>query len=216
MGVFFWNKQRQLEGKLSEFRKEIAACVKAMVDTFEQCRGEYDPAFFAERSKVVHSYEGRADDMRREIEVVMYSKALFPESRGDVLNLVEAIDKIANQAEKVVWKLRTQRIVIPVFMQSGIVSLAKIVDECSYALLDAAAKVFSNFTAATEAIGKVDHLESEADRLEVNLIEELFASSLDGFQKLMVREVIHDVARVSDRAENAADRIRIMVAKRSI
>ena len=46
--------------------------------------------------------------MRREIEVMMYSKALFPESRGDILTLLETIDRVPNQAEAVVRMLLNQ------------------------------------------------------------------------------------------------------------
>ncbi len=212
----FWGKQKQLEAKIAEYRLEVASAVAEMVKTFERCVGNYDPSFLAECRHAVHQHEGKADDIRREIEVMMYTKALFPESRGDVLLLIEATDKVANQAEKAVIRMKTQKMVIPPLFQPRLLSLAKICRNCSYALLDAEEKLFSNYRIAAEAIGKVDQLESEADHMEAGIIEDVFRSDLDGFNKLMMRDLVQDVAQVSDRALNAADRLRIIIAKRSI
>ena len=209
-----WGKQKQLEQWLADYRREVMEGVREMVKTFERCQGDYDISFLRESGAKVHAHERKADDIRREIEVLMYSKALFPESRGDILGLIEAMDKLANQAEKVVWMMLTHRLAIPREFQGGMLALAKVCEECSEALIEAAEKLFTNFAGATEAIGKVDQLESDADRREAALTEEVFTSSLDGFQKLLMRDLIRALAQISDRAESVADRIRITVAKR--
>lgn len=211
-----WGRQKQLEEGLASYRDEVLESVREMVKTFERCSGAYDICFLKECSDAVHAHERRADDLRREVEVLMYTKALFPESRGDILALVETMDKVANQAEKVVWMMRTHRLVIPAPFQPGMLHLARVCLTCAEALVEAAGRLFSNYAAATEAIGRVDQLESEADRLEAELTEAVFASSLDGFQKLLMRDLIHHLAQLSDRTQNVADRVRIIVAKRSI
>ena len=86
----------------------------------------------------------------------------------------------------------------------------------SDALLDSAAKLFEGFTQATLVIGKIDELESEADAIEQNIIERAFAGDMDGFAKIMLRDLVKQVASVSDRAENVGDRISIIVAKRNV
>jgi len=211
-----WGKQKQLEEGLANYRREVLESVREMVQTFERCQGVYDLCFLKQCSAAVHEHERRADDLRREIEVLMYTKALFPESRGDILALVETMDKVANQAEKVVWMMRTHRLVIPPDFQGGMLELARVCLTCAEALVEAAAKLFSNYTAATAAIGRADQLESEADRIEASLTEAVFTSELDGFQKLLMRDLIHHLAQLSDRTQNVADRVRIIVAKRSV
>ena len=80
----------------------------------------------------------------------------------------------------------------------------------------AAVILVSDYTTATVAIGNIDELESEADKIEADLIEKIFSSDMDGFEKIMLRDFIKRIAQISDRAENVGDRIRIIVAKRSI
>ncbi len=40
--------------------------------------------------------------------------------------------------------------------------------------------------------------------------------NMDGFAKIMLRDLVKQVAAVSDRAENVGDRISIIVAKRNV
>jgi uncharacterized protein len=213
--MFFQSKQKQVEDQLIEYRKQVSLCLLGMVETFKKCRGTYDRAFLEDSIVRVHEAEGKADDIRREIEVGMYSKSMFPESRGDILGLLEAIDRIPNQAELVVWMLKTHHIVIPEEFQEGIILLAEVCQRCVEALLESCEKLFNDFTTATVEIGKVDQLESEADAIEASLTDQVFSSDLSGTKKLIMRDLIQNIASVSDRAENAGDRIRIVVAKRS-
>lgn len=211
-----WGKQRQLEKLLFKYQKEVRETVDEMIKVLEKCSGDYDVSLLKDSVKDVHLHEGRADDVRREIEVLMYEKALFPESRGDILALVENIDRIANQSEKAVWMMQTQHLTIPISFQPGILTLAKVSAEAAYELLSASEKLFSNYKTAAEYLGKVDQLESEADHLEAALIEQVFLSDLEGIRKILMRDLIQSLAQVSDKAQNVADRIRVMIAKRSV
>ncbi len=211
-----WGRQKQLEELLKKYMAEVRETVSSMVTVFERCSGEYDNGFLVEALRDVHSHESNADDVRREIEVMMYAKALFPEARGDVLSLVENIDKIANQSQKAVWMMQSHHLTIPLQFQSSVLLLAKVSADAGYALLDAAEKLFIHYGAAAEMLGKVDHLESEADKLEANLTEQVFLSDIEGLKKILMRDLIHYVGKISDNALTVADRIRIMIAKRSI
>jgi predicted phosphate transport protein (TIGR00153 family) len=212
--MWFRSKQKKIEEQLAEYRKEVSLCLAAMVETFKKCQGSYDRQFLDESIAQVHQAEGKADDIRKEIEVLMYSKSIFPESRGDILGLLEAMDKVPNQAESVVWMLKTHHIVIPAEFQSGIIMLAEICQRCVEQMLEASEKLFIDFTNASVAIGKIDQLESEADVIEAELTDQIFSSELNGTKKLLMRDLILNLAAISDRAENVGDRISIVVAKR--
>ena len=169
-------------------------------------------AAFAE----VHKSESKADDIRREIEVVMYSKALFPESRGDILGLLETMDKVPNQAESAIRMIWNQHVTIPEKYHPQILQLVDVCSRTVDAMVDAAEKLFSDFTNAAVAVGKIDELESEADKIEAGLIEEVFSEPVDGIATIVFRDLIKQIAHISDRAENVGDKIRIIVAKRTI
>jgi hypothetical protein len=164
----------------------------------------------------VHKSESCADDIRREIEVLMYSKSIFPESRGDILILLETMDKVPNQTELVVRMLLNQNILIPEIFCPFVLQLVDVCLRCVAAMLESTEKLFSDFTSATEILGKIDELESEGDRMEEKMIEDLFCSELEKFDKLLLCDFFRSIAMINDRAENVGDRVRIIVAKRSI
>ena len=88
--------------------------------------------------------------------------------------------------------------------------------KAGYAMLDAVAGLFNHAAATRNLLGKIDELESEVDRLQNSLIEEIFDSDIDGFDKMQLREMVDRLARPSDRAENVADHIAVILAKRDI
>ena len=212
--MMFLSRQKKTESQLNEYRNTVALCLEKFQDTFKRYCQDGDPAHLQTDYNELHHYESVADDIRREIEVIMYSKALFPESRGDILGMLEAMDKIPNQAEKAVQVMLTQHITIPEAFGPGVLQLVDICRRCVNALLDSSAKLFSDFTNAAVIIGKIDELESEADHVEADLTSRIFSSDMSGFDKLLLRDIVKDIAAVSDRAENAGDCIRIIVAKR--
>ena len=63
---------------------------------------------------------------------------------------------------------------------------------------------------------KIGELESEADRIEMELIRRVFESSIDGYDKIRLRDLVDHLSGVADKAEDVGDRIRLMVAKRSV
>jgi len=48
-----------------------------------------------------HKVESRADDLRDATNELMYSRALIPESREDIMALLEKVDEISDQADRV-------------------------------------------------------------------------------------------------------------------
>jgi predicted phosphate transport protein (TIGR00153 family) len=146
----------------------------------------------------------------------MYSRALFPESRGDILGLLEAMDRIPNSAESVTRMLVDQHISIPREFSGELWELADLCGRLVEVVLDATRRLMGRFLHATQLLGKIDELESEADRIESRLIERIFAGKRDGYEKLLLRDLIQHIASISDRAQHVGDRINIIVAKRHI
>lgn len=212
----FDNKQKKIEAQVGVYCEKVSLCLEGFHQTFKEYCQTQDRSQLDANFTKVHKAESAADDIRREIEVMMYTKALFPESRGDILGLLETMDRVPNSAESAVRMLLTQHISIPQWLRPGVLQLVAISHRCVDAMLDGAGKLFSDFTNATVAVGKVDELESEADNIEATVIEQVFSSDMDGSEKLLLRDLIKHIADVSDRAENVGDRIRITVAKRRV
>ena len=213
--MVFGGKQREVEARIEKYCATILECIDSFRRTVEQHGLEADIDRAKENYRVVHHAETQADDIRREIEVMMYSKALFPESRGDILGLLEAMDKVPNQAESAVRSIYEERLVLPPFLVTGITPLLDVSARCVKAMIECVSQLFKDYTSATVAVGRVDELESEADHIESDLKERIFASDLEGLDKILLRDLVSRFANLCDRAEDVADRVRIIVAKRS-
>ena len=168
----------------------------------------------------IHKAESLADDIRRDIEVLMYSKALFPESRGDILGLLESADKVPNQVEASIQAIRDQNITILPHLIPDIMRLANVCVRCVKTMIEAIQKLFTDYTGATVAVGKIDELETAADHIEAELIQQIFsdvpATPAESMNKILLRDLVRQIASICDRAENVGDRIRIIVAKRGV
>ena len=212
--MFFVTKQKKIESQLAQYRQTVADCLDAFNSAIKQhCQAADKGALQSAFDKVYH-IESQADDIRREIETLMYSKSLFPESRGDILGLLETMDRVPNQAESAIRTMLTQHIAIPEDFAPKVLQMAELCCQCVGAMLDSVEKLFTNLTNAAVIVGRIDELESHVDYVESELIEEIFASQMDGFDKILLRDLVKSIAQTSDRAENVGDRIRIIAAKR--
>ena len=164
----------------------------------------------------VHKAEAKADDTRRGLENMMYTKAVFPESRGDILGLIETMDKVANGAESTVRMVLIEHIEIPKEFYPSIINLIEVCHACVVMMIQGVEQLFDSFVDAAMTVGKIDKLESEADTIEEKLIDRIFTSDESDLQKILLRDLVQHLSGIADRAETVGDRIRIMVAKRSI
>lgn len=213
---FFVNKQKKIEDQLTQYCGNIFRCSEEFKKAiYQYCR--YRDRLILKGSVIeVHKAESVADDIRRDIEVMMYSKSLFPESRRDILILLETMDKVPNQMESAAMMILEQHISIPEDFCQEVMQLVDRCCLCVDAMLDSVKKIFTNFTNATISIGQIDGLESEADKIESFLIEKIFSSEIESTDKILLRDFVKYVAQISDKAEDVGDKIRIIVAKRSI
>ena len=216
VAMLFKNKQKIIESKLASYRDQVSQCMAGFQNAFRQYIDSSDRAELEENLTTAHRAESQADDTRRAIEEMMYSQALFPESRGDVLGLLEAMDRVPNKAEQSMRTLLHQHVKVPSELGPRVLELVDVSCRCVDAMLDGTANLFSDFASAMVAVNNIDRLESEADQIESDLVEKIFSSSLDGVEKILLRDLVDDLADISDRAENVGDRIRITVAKRRV
>jgi uncharacterized protein len=214
--MFFVNKQKEVQSQISEYCASVLECMDNFQDSVKHYCADTDRNAAKISFAKVHKAESKADDIRREIEVMMYSKSLFPESRGDIMGLLETMDRVPNQAESAIRMIWNQYVTIPEQHSAEILNLVDVCCRAVDAMIESAEKLFSDFTNAAVALGKIDELESEADRIEAALIEQVFSEKVDSISTIVFRDFIKCVAQISDRAENVGDRIRIIIAKRTI
>lgn len=214
--AFFWKKQENIDKMLGHYFDQCDKCLKlfekALLTYMDSGQGE---AFEAAVNKT-HEAESSADDLRREIVFTLYGKALLPESRGDLLQVLEAFDKLPGMAETILFVIRCQQIVFPDELIPLYKQLVKINLQAYYLTRKAVDALLNNPRVTLHATKEVDDKESESDRLEREIMCDIFSSDMDMGTKMMFKELVLLIGNIADRAENTADLIAIVAIKRQI
>lgn len=213
---FFWKRQLSVMNKIERYLDQVDICRDRFVSCMrhlitDQVNMNADDDLVDN----VHLAEAAADDLRREIERQMYERALIPESRGDVLGLIESFDQIPGDFESLCYQISLQRIRIPEAMQETALKLVDVNVE-AYGLMSSALRDLFFNRPVLELIKQVDEKESESDRIERKMIKALFEIDMDKSDRILVKEVIVNIGDISDLALSTADRLTVAVAKRRI
>ena len=212
--MILWKKQKEIEKALEEYLLETENCLEAFGKAFDVYFAEGLSETFKQQIDKTHTHESKADDQRREIEYAMYDRALIPESRGDILGILDSLDLVPNKCESVLYQIWYQNMSIPGQYTEQLRKLVQ-VNQQSYALLCQAVRhFFGDIQQVLPAVDQVMEKESESDRIERGLIKSIFDAPGDKADKILLKEVILEIGAISDRAENAADRLRIVAVKR--
>ncbi len=213
---FFFKKEHRVESLIFEyletvertqdnFLKAFGACIdNPMCENFE---------FFLERT---HKFESKADDIREEIKALMYSKALIPDARGDIMGLLESVDAVPRLFERILYIILTQRLKIPDFLIPDIKTLVQLSLECCDLMQRQAYALFKKNESIRDLVHIIDTHESHCDRIERRIITKLFDSDVDPFLKLQLKELTVQIGEISDEADRVSKRINIINMKRRV
>jgi len=209
-----FNSQKWVKEKIDLYCQKSEECLRLGLQVVSGCIGNTEYEKWRETTLEVHRTESNADDLRREIEYFIFARSLFPESRGDILGLLERFDQIPNQIQTTVRMIVEQRINIPQILADELDSIASTTQKCVDALIKAVKLLFSDFQGVLEILGQIDAYESEIDKIQSKAIIKIFNSDLGDFQKILLRDLVNSISDVSNHAEEAGDFMRIIIAKR--
>jgi uncharacterized protein Yka (UPF0111/DUF47 family) len=123
---FIFKKERQLETLIYSYLENLGIIQNHFIKAMNICLKEGVSDDFSYCMDQTHKFESRADDLRDEINELMYSRALIPESREDVMALLERVDEIPRSFEQIQNMIRTQMITFPEFLVLDIQELIRL------------------------------------------------------------------------------------------
>jgi hypothetical protein len=214
--VFFSRKQKAVETLIARYLDCVEECLACLAACLDSALSGAPYEQILEQAQATHRAESRADDTRREAAILLYGKALFPESRSDLLRILEGVDRVANAADSVARRIRFERTAIPADLRADYRELLLRVQPCAEEMIKAVRMLFSDYNAAVHVSDRVGDLESRADLAEFRIIERVFASDLDTGHKILLRDLAVKIGDIADRAESAADHVRITAIKRTV
>ena len=176
-----------------------------------------DEEDFERHLEHIRRLEHEADELRKNIETQLYTQTLVPESRGDILALMETTDDVIDRATDTLSEMSIERPMVPEAFRPGYIELAKSVVKAMEEMVKAMRAFMRDPLNVRNYLHKVYHFEKESDRLAEDLKRSIFASTeLELSEKIHLRYFALHIDTIADRAEDVADRLAIYTIKRSI
>ena len=133
------------------FKGAIVDYLKGDLETFEHKRDRLREA------------ERQGDVLRRELERMLYTKTLIPESRGDVLELIENMDTLLDHYKSAMWRIDIEQPQICDEFHEDFKELVACGVEAVESTVCACRAFFRNIDTASTHMDKVIYWEKKSD-----------------------------------------------------
>lgn len=215
MAILF-RTTKALEGEIDEYLDHVSQGVLVFVQCVKEFLNE-EWQRFEDHIKTIDKLEGKADSLRRNIEINLYRQSLIPEHRGDVLGLLESMDDVIDTSKETINQFDVERPYIPEEYHKGFVELAELASNAAESVVLASRAFFKEVKLVKDHLHKVYFYEKEADKISNRIKRNAFSSDkIDLSQKFHIRYFALHIDTVADRAEDVADRLAIYTIKRTI
>ena len=217
MFKFLFKKEDRLLALIFKYLETLQATRDNFAEAMKTCIGKEKCDQFDFLIERTHKYESKADDFFDEINALMYGKALIPESRGDVMGLLEMVETIPRAYEKILYVIQTQKIVIPDTLILDVEELVRISLDCCDLLGKQITALLEKQQGIRSLLNTIDKNESHCDHVQRRIIIKIFDDAgIDPFDKLQLKEVVNRLGEISDRALWVARRVNIMSMTRRV
>jgi predicted phosphate transport protein (TIGR00153 family) len=214
---FLFKKEHRIESLIYAYLDNIKLSQESFANALRECflHGEKceNFAFYLQQT---HKYESKADDVRQEINDLMYGKALIPDSRGDIMGLLAALDLIPHLFENILYMIQTQRLHLPEILKVDLQALLDLCLETCDLLYRQTEALFKKGGRVRKLVKTIDTNESHCDHFERTLITKLFDSDIDPFLKLQLKDLIVEIGEIANQADQVSKRINIISMKRRV
>ena len=209
---------------LKNHEKELMTSINLFLDNilkinnlFKKLLQKYFDKKFDDVQKVtnqISDLESECDTLRRDVERRIYSETLIPEIRGDVLGMLENLDKIPGQIQGNAHSFNTEKPKVDPELDKNFLQLCDYASECISLLIDGARSFFIDKNITIEKCLEVAKVESKADKISTELKKTIFTNSENGLAtKVHLKYFVEIMDEVANLSEDVADRLIISSSK---
>jgi len=209
------------ESKVEQYSKDhvemVYQCVKllnVLMENFYEDNFELIDKTVDEIANLEHE----ADNIRRKMEIEFYNGAFLPFDREDRIILAEEVDSVADMTEETAFGICLSRIYFPISYKNDFMELTGSVQNTVSALKRCIELLDLDLGEALTMAHEVERLEDAVDKIERKILRKLYVSykndEIDILTHIELKSTVLRIGNIADRAENASDRVPIIVAKR--
>ena len=206
--------QQHIQNDLDEYLDGLNAIAQTMSSALAAYLGQ-DMAEFSRSLVQINETEHRLDTLRRGIEAAIYGRRLLPDTRGDILGLLEGLDKIPNRIQSTIREINLQKPLIPESLHPNMKELVDRGVQIIQVLVQTAHEFLQRPHEVKRGVQELSELEHEADMIEHQSMALLFENSnLDLAHKMQLWRLFERLGSICDMAEDIGDRLIISSLKR--
>ncbi|MBU2510838.1 DUF47 family protein [bacterium] len=213
MNIF--GKSKELIGEIDVYLNTVHDSGLVFYEAIkEYMRGESD--LFEKRVIQIKKIENEADRLRRDIKHKLYAHLLIPDSRGDVLALLETLDDVVDVSFKILQSISIETPEIPESLKDDFNKMAEYSVKAVESLVSACNAYFTDISSVNDHINRVFFYEHEVDEVEERIKRSVFKKDeiIKFSKKVHIRYFAEKMALLSDAAEYVCDRLSVFVIKR--
>lgn len=164
--------------------------------------------------KDLRKIEDTADDLRRNIEIKLYTRTLIPESRGDVLGLLESMDKALNITAETLLEFSVEIPELMPELQRDYLDIAESSIACLENTVSGIRSYFKNVDAVRDYVTKVQFYKKETNKIAERIKRTVFRTDKELSYKIHTRYFTFHIERIAEQSEDVCDRLSIAIIKR--
>lgn len=208
---------------MQQHMAEVQACVNELIPFFEAAlAGDWSKA--AEEQKNISDLEGVADKLKHDLRLHLPSGLMMAMSRRDLLEILTMQDRIANKAKDIAGLMLGRKMTFPEDVGPLMLNFVK---RC----VDASAQAQTAINELDELletsfrgrevdlvesmINRLDEIEGDTDRLQVEVRSKLFAQEKDlpPVDVMFIYRIIEWIGDLADLAQRVGSRLEVMLAR---
>jgi predicted phosphate transport protein (TIGR00153 family) len=213
--TILFRQSRELEAEIDEYLDLIiqgGLLFRQGVKCFLDHRLEE----FEHRLHELRAIEQRGDALRRGIESKLYLHTLIPESRGDVLGLLESADEVLNMVTSTLLRFSIETPTLlddlnPLFLDLADNAIATV-----DAMVAGCRAYFRDLGAVRDHIARAQGLREEVNRLAESYGRTVFQRELRLSHKNQLRYFVAHTEQIAEDADDVCDRLAIAAIKRYV
>lgn len=212
MSIFF-KKTKKIEMQIEEYL-DLVIKGGLIFKMGIKCYFENQMDQFENYLKELRNIEERADDLRRNIEVKLYTRTLIPEARGDVLGLMESCDKVLNITTETLLEFSVEIPDIIPSLHRDFLDIADSSISCLENTVSGIRSYFKNIDAVRDYVTKVQFYKKETNKIAERIKRTIFRTDAALSHKIHVRYFTYHIERIAEQSEDVCDRLSIAIVKR--
>jgi len=217
----FFKRTNQIIGLLSDHISAVEKCYLAYMDGFKdiiQLQADHNFQALESLAKELTRLEHEADLVRHKVIFQLLSGGFLVDNRKSTMRLVEGLDQVADITQEIVKMIVNEQM----DLDETFLNQLNVINNITAKQLNTFTKVLTDLlskyelTSMIESIHDIEAYESQVDVIEDELIKVIFNKNLPIGEKLHYKELIKNVAYMSDLIEDLSDEVEIILASRRV